>query len=146
PSKKQFALTGSLITARYKHSAGLLPDGRVLIAGGSDARDWSGALASAEIYDPKTGRFTLTAPLSDARFKLPDEAASLPGGKLLIAGGSKTVEVYEPSTGKFIAAVGEMSDARHYMSETRLPDGSVLLAGGYPNSDAATSATWIYTP
>jgi hypothetical protein len=71
PATKQFIVTGSLLTARYKHSAGLLPDGRVLIAGGSDDRDWQGQTKSAEIYDPRTGKFSATSPLNDSRFKLP---------------------------------------------------------------------------
>jgi hypothetical protein len=41
---------------------------------------------------------------------------------------------------------GQMNDRWHYISETRLRDGSVLLAGGYPNSDQTTAATWIYRP
>jgi hypothetical protein len=56
-----FRETGSLVTARYKHTAGLLPDGRVLIAGGSDERDWSGNLNSAEVYDPGAGKFAPTS-------------------------------------------------------------------------------------
>jgi hypothetical protein len=146
PATKQFTVTGSMITARYKHSAGLLPDGRVLVAGGSDEHDWSGALASAEIYDPKTGKFTATSPLNDSRFKLPGDAAQLASGDLLIAGGSKTVEVYDPASGKFLLATGQIDDSRHFMTETRLKDGSVLLAGGYPNDDHATASTWIYKP
>lgn len=90
---KKFNVTGSMITARYKHSAGLLSDNRVLIAGGSDERDWNGALASAEIFDPRTGKFTATSPPNLSRFKLPDDAAQVGERRLLIAGGSKTVEV-----------------------------------------------------
>ena len=108
PKTKQFILTGSLLTARYKHTAGLLPDGRVLIAGGSDERDWSGSLSSAEIYDPRMGKFTATTPLNDSRFKLPDEAVQLASGQLLIAGGSKLVEIYNPATGKFLARFGSV--------------------------------------
>jgi len=146
PKTKQFIPTGSLLTARYKHTAGLLPDGRVLIAGGSDERDWRGSLSSAEIYDPRTGKFTATSPLNDGRFKLPDEAVQLASGQLLIAGGSKLVEIYNPATGKFLLAFGQLSDAWHFMTETRLKDGRVLLTGGYPNNDRATSEAWIYRP
>lgn len=146
PAKDTFTETGSLGTARSKHTAGLLPDGKVLIAGGSDSRGWNGNLNSAEIYDPASGKFTPASPMNDSRFKLPDEAVQLPSGKLLIAGGSEDVEVYDPAIGKFLVAAGQMSDSRHYMSETRLKDGSVLLAGGYPNSDQATGQTWIYRP
>ena len=146
PRTGSFTETASLGTARCKHTAGLLPDGRVLLAGGSDNRGWNGNLSSAEIYDPKTESFTLASPLNDSRFKLPDEAVQLASGELLIAGGSKEVEVFDPHSGKFLMAAGEMEDARHYMSETRLSDGRVLLAGGYPDNDQATAQAWIYKP
>jgi Kelch motif/Galactose oxidase, central domain len=146
PVTKRFTVTGSMLTARYKHSAGLLPDGRVLIAGGSDDRDWNGAMNNAEIYDPVKQTFTATSPLNDSRFKLPREAARLASGQLLFAGGSKTVEIYDPASGKFLLASGQIDAARHFMTETKLKNGSVLLAGGYPNNDQATSQTWIYRP
>ncbi len=103
-------------------------------------------MSSAEIYDPHTGRFTATSPMNDSRFKLPDEAVQLASGQLLITGGSKQVEVYNPETGKFLLASGQLSDAWHFTSETRLKDGKVLLTGGYPNNDQATTQTWIYRP
>ncbi len=146
PKTGVFTETGSLGIARCKHTAGLLPDGRVLIAGGSDSRGWNGNLSSAEIYDPHTGKFTAASPMNDSRFKLPDEAVQLPSGRLLIAGGSREVEVFDPATGKFSVASGQMNDKWHYMSETKLRDGSVLLAGGYPNNDQATAQAWIYRP
>ena len=146
PKSRQFTVTGSLITARYKHTAGLLPDGRVLIAGGSDERDWQGALSSAEIYDPQTGRFSAAQSLNAARFKLPDVAVPIASRGLMVAGGSKQVELYDPQSGKFIVAGGHLSDDWHFMTETRLRDGQVLLAGGYANNDAATAQTWIYHP
>ncbi len=146
PHTRQFVVTGSLNFARYKHTAALLPDGRVLVAGGSDARDWNGTTNSAEVYDPQTQRFSATSSLAEARFKLPDEAAVLSSGLILVAGGGKHVELYDGKTGKFSLAGGEIDDARHYMSETRLRDGRVLLAGGYANNDQATAQTWMYVP
>jgi hypothetical protein len=146
PQTRHFSDTGRLITARYKHAAGLLPDGRVLVAGGSDERDWRGNLTSAEIYDPKTGRFAAVSSMHDSRFKLPEEAVALESGKLLIAGGSKAVEVFDPRTSTFAVASGEISGPWHFMTETKMKDGSVLLAGGYANDDRATAQTWIYKP
>ncbi len=146
PKTGTFTETGSMGIARCKHTAGLLPDGRVLVAGGSDNRGWKGNLASAEIYDLRSGKFTATAAMNDSRFKLPDEAVRLASGRLLVAGGSKMVEVFDPASGKFLVAAGQMNDARHFMSETKLKDGSVLLAGGYPNNDQATAQAWIYRP
>lgn len=146
PKSGTFAETGSLSIARCKHTAGFLPDGRVLIAGGSDSRGWNGNLSSAEIYDPHSGKFTAAASMNDSRFKLPDEAVQLPSGKLLIAGGSKCVEVYDPASGKFAVASGQMDEPWHYVSETRLRDGRVLLTGGYPDNDQATAETWLFRP
>jgi hypothetical protein len=144
PKTGTFSETGSLITPRHKHTAGLLPDGRVLIAGGSDERDWNGNLNSAEIYNPRTGKFSVAASLNDSRFKLPDEAVQLAWGKLLVAGGSKEAEIFDSVNGKFVVVAGQMNDRWHFMTETKLKDGSVLLAGGYPNNDQATAQTWIY--
>ena len=146
PATKKFTLTSNLLTARYKHSAGVLPDGRVLIAGGSDDRDWSGKLNTAEIYDPEKQTFTAASPLNDSRFKLPREAVQLSSGQLLFAGGSKTVEVYDPVSRKFLLATGQIDTARHFMTATKLSDGTVLLAGGYPDNDRATNETWIFHP
>jgi hypothetical protein len=146
PQTGTFTETGSLRAARCKHTAGLLSDGRVLVAGGSDSRGWNGNLNSAEVYDPRTAKFTVAAPMNDSRFKMPDEAVQLPSGKLLIAGGSKQVEVFDPASGKFLVAAGQMDAPWHFMSETKLRDGRVLLAGGYPNNPDATSQTWIYHP
>jgi len=146
PSRGTFTETGSMSVARCKHTAGLLPDGRVLIAGGSDSRGWDRNLNSAEIYDPRTGKFAAASPMNDSRFKLPDEAVQLSSGRLLIAGGSKQAEVFDPAGKKFVAVAGEMNEPWHYLSETKLRDGSVLLLGGYANNDRATNQAWIYRP
>lgn len=146
PKAGSFTETGSLATARCKHTAGVLPDGSVLIAGGSDNRGWNGNLSSAEIYDSKTGRFSAASSLISSRFKLPEEAVALASGKVLIAGGSKTVEVFDPATSRFAVASGEISAPWHFMTETKLADGTILLAGGYANNDQATAQTWIYKP
>jgi len=65
---------------------------------------------------------------------------------LLVAGGSKDAEIFDPATGGFVKAAGQMDDRRHFMTETKLNNGSVLLAGGYPDNDQATAQTWIYRP
>ena len=53
-SAGKFTPVGSLSEARYKHAAVPLADGKVLVAGGSDARDWRGLLSSAELCDPSS--------------------------------------------------------------------------------------------
>ena len=146
PQTKTFLRTGSMLTARYKHTAGLLTDGKVLIAGGSDDRDWQGLTNSAEIYDPHTQKFVATSPLNDKRFKLPEESVQLATGKMLIAGGSKRVEIYDGDAKSFLLAAGQMSGDWHFMTATLLKDGTALLTGGYADNDVATKETWIYRP
>jgi hypothetical protein len=71
-----------------------------------------GKLNRAEIYDPRTGQFSGTSPLNDGRFKLSGEAAQLASGQILLAGGSKEVEVYDPASRQFLIAAGRMRDGR----------------------------------
>ena len=77
-----FGNTGSLGTARHGHTATLLPNGKVLVAGGYSG---SGSLASAELYDPATGTWSATGSLGTARDH--HTATLLPNGKVLVAGG-----------------------------------------------------------
>ena len=56
------------------------------------------------------------------------------------------MEIFQPETGRFLAVPGRLSNAWHFMSETRLKNGQVLLAGGYPNNDQATNEAWLYHP
>ena len=59
---------------------------------------------------------------------------------------SSVPSLVDPATGQFSVAGGRLNDAWHFMSETKLRDGSVLLAGGYPNDPGATAQAWIYRP
>jgi hypothetical protein len=95
PSSGTFAPTGDMTDARGSHSATLLTNGSVLMAGGFTAFPNTGTtLASAEIYEPSTGNFTSTAGMHMARGR--HAAASLPGGDALVAGGEEgqSAEVY----------------------------------------------------
>ena len=83
PATGTWTTTGALSTARYDHTATLLPNGKVLVAGGySISSDY---LSSAELYDPATGTWTATGALSTARYD--HTATLLPNGKVLVAGG-----------------------------------------------------------
>ena len=83
PATGTWTATGSLGTARYAHTATLLPSGKVLVAGG--IRYGSSALSSAELYDPASGTWTATGSLGTARAN--HTATLLPSGKVLVAGG-----------------------------------------------------------
>jgi len=92
--------------ARRKHTATLLSNGKVLLAGGDAGSDF--ALYSAELYDPATNEFTAVGSMATARFN--HTATLLPNGRVLIAAGSiaqymvtNTAELYVPDTATFQA-------------------------------------------
>jgi hypothetical protein len=155
PASGSFVFTGSLNMARFNHTATLLPNGEVLVAGGEGgtaaALTW---LASAELYDPKTGKWTLTGSMSVGRTD--HTATLLANGEVLVAGGTDyeincyaTAELYNPATGQW-TLTGSMTQPRCLHSATLLPNGEVLVSGGvnsiYNTNTNTVTGTEIYNP
>jgi N-acetylneuraminic acid mutarotase len=150
-----FALSGSLNTARYQHTATLLTNGNVLVTGGLGVNEYSDSLASAELYNPSTGKWAVTDTMSVGRTG--HTATLLENGQVLVAGGSQyavncydTAELYNPATGEW-TLTGNMTQTRCYHSATLLPNGEVLVSGGvnslYSTTDTNTIiASEIYNP
>lgn len=135
PTTGKFSATGSMTGPRAFHSATLLLDGRVLIAGGEsgsgDPND-AGALATAELYDPATGQFHATGSMARREF----EPTLLTDGRVLFIEGSDEVglsgahaELFEPTSGTF-TETSSMVTGSYSASAVRLADGRVLVAGG----------------
>jgi Kelch motif/Galactose oxidase, central domain len=144
PASGTWTLTGSLATPRRGHSATLLPNGRVLVAGGND---WfhAGILRSAEMYDPATGTWTETVSMAYPRGG--PRATLLLSGKVLVLGndtdaGPFTSELYDPANGTW-TTTGNLAH-RSYGSATLLPGGRVLVTGGY--IAGAYSSAELYDP
>src|SRR5437762_2574025 len=123
--------TGSLGTAHASHTATLLPNGKVLVAGGVD---YSGTLGSAELYDRASGTWMATGSLGNARAG--HTATLLPNRMVLVAGGvdssghsAASAELYDPASGTW-TATGSLGTARSSHTATLLPNGKVLVVGG----------------
>ena len=124
---------GVMGTARRGATAAPLPDGRVLVAGGSYDDGTEHPLSSAEVFNPATGAFTPVNDMGVARVRA--AAAALPDGRVLVAGGNNgsirlsSAEVFNPATSTF-TAVNDMGAPRAREAAATLPYGRVLLAGG----------------
>jgi hypothetical protein len=148
--------SGRLNTGREFHTATLLPNGKVLVAGGAGPPADPGAvpfdpvLASAEIFDPTTGTWTLTGSMGQPRQV--HTATLLPTGKVLVAGGLSYfdsvfptgAELYDPATGKWSPTLPLVSGRRDHIAAL-LPSGKVLLIGGFNTSDTGPSNE-LYDP
>jgi hypothetical protein len=137
-------------TERAAHTATLLLDGKVLIAGGFREEGTSElAIASAEIFDPATNSFTPTGDMNEPRDG--HTATLLPNGQVLIVGGwnqagrSSTAELYDPKTGTF-EFTGSMLAPRQGFTATLLKNGQVLIAGGDFARNSPQLSAELYDP
>jgi hypothetical protein len=123
-----------MAVGRAGPTATLLPDGRVLVVGGTfGGFSFSNALASAEVYDPKMGTWSGAASMHANRQY--HTATLLPDGTVLVAGGTggpedrASAEIYDADRDTW-SAVGNMHEVRAGHTATLLPNGNVLVAGG----------------
>jgi len=150
PATGAWTPTGSMSTRRALHVAQLLPDGRVLVAGGRTCTGppptaCSSAFTTntAEIYDPATGAWTPTASMNNNRTTT--GAALLTNGSVLVPagfpGGQNTAESYSPATGTW-TLTGNLSVFRARQGAMMLPDGDVLVAAGSTGAATLTSESY----
>jgi hypothetical protein len=142
PGNGNWAPAGSMHQVRSGHTATLLPDGRVLAAGGYDIKGAEAASTeimgrtTAELYDPSSGQWTATGSMVNPRAGA--TATLLPDDFVLVAGGDldtgRPAELYDPSTGEW-TPTGSMTGSRRNHTSTLLQDGTVLVTGGFSGSD-----------
>lgn len=132
----QWTSTGSLVNPRAGHTATVLPNGKVLVVGGTGADGKT--VASAELFDPLDGTWTATAGLQQARAF--HTATLLMDGRVLVAGGGRTegqgeyylldsVEIYDSRTGHW-TSTQKLPSKRYMHTANLLPSGKVLVVGG----------------
>lgn len=142
-------MADNMSVARHGPTATLLDDGRVLIAGG--ATD-----ASAEIYDPRSGRFARTRGNMQVAGRKQHTATLLRDGRVLIAGGSASdfnpntialasAELFNPKTETF-ASIGNMPVERSYHTATLLKSGKVLIVGGAQRDLKGIDSALLFDP
>jgi hypothetical protein len=142
PASGTWTFTGALGTGRTGHTATLLPNGKVLIAGG--ALTSTNSLASAELYDPVTGTWTVTGSMVGAQAWR--TATLLPNGHVLGVGFN--AELYDPATGAWASAT-PLIISRFNSTATLLADGRVLVTGGEHNvsfGESYLSEAELYDP
>ncbi len=136
----------SMTAKRAAHTATLLNNGKVLIAGGFVGN--GNALSSVELFDPTSNTFTSGENLSTPRAS--HTATRLPNGKILIAGGYNgdylnSAEVFDPTTNKF-TRTGRMVTGRSGHVATLLNNGKILLAGGVGTGWTFLGNAELYDP
>lgn len=153
PSTGNWTVTGSMRTARAEFVAVVLPNGKVLVAGGCTSYDVNGCLAvtaAAELYNPSTGAWSSTGAMRAARMAM--TATILTTGKALIAGGQTAAsdalgssELYNEATGTF-SLTGRLITPRSGHTATLLKSGMVLMAGGENVNGISTAKAELYNP
>jgi uncharacterized protein (TIGR03437 family) len=152
PIADKLQSTGALNGARFAHTATLLSDGRVLMTGGSIglAPPFT-PINSSEIYDPASGKFQTTEPLTVPRSG--HTAVALADGRVLVFGGLTTqllnsAELFDPKTGKS-TSTSPMQVGRQYAFGILLPNGKVVVGGGSGDATAElydpVSSTFSFT-
>jgi hypothetical protein len=137
--------TTPLTQPRDGHTATPLADGRVLVVGGYAAES-TAPVATAEVFDPASGRWEPTAPLRVGRGG--HATARLGDGRVLVAGGwdgntgTAQTEIFDPATGTWTLGP-ELPHVVHGHSAIELPDGGVLVAGGQAREVARAAAVVI---
>lgn len=153
PAGGTWSATASMSMTRADHTSTALPDGKVLVAGGTQfdpSTHTLSTLASAEVYDPSAGTWTTTGSMNTARAYF--TATLLQNGLVLVAGGdnasvgtTNSAEIYDPASGTW-SPTGSMATARDYQTATLLADGTVLVAGGTTPVIGSEDGAEIYDP
>lgn len=149
PVTGEWTQTGSMTNPRWQHTAALLPNGEVLVAGGRDLSSTNLVGYSAELYNPATGQWTPTGSMTDARYL--HTATLLKNGQVLVAGGFDetsdaplaSAELYDPIS-KTWTTTATMNEPHGWPSATLLKNDQVLIAGGFGTNGIILRSAELY--
>ena len=146
PATGAWTATADMSVPRHKLGVIALDDGRVLAVGGSDERDAFGQYRSAEVYDPAAEAFTATGEMAARRYKISGAIVPLDDGRVLVAAGSRVPEVFDPTSGAFGRVGGDVDTGFNFSAAALLPDGTVLVCGGYDDGIHLTDQVLRFVP
>ena len=143
PQARRFEAIGALATARHKHDAVRLADGRVLVIGGADRSDRV-HYATTEIYSPGTRTFNRGPSMANRRYKIAGTSILLPNGGVLVTAGARSAEILDLGRWAFSEVPGRFPDAYRFATAAPLPGGDVFIAGGYSDGNKNTAGIWRF--
>lgn len=143
PEARRFEPAGTLATARHKHDAIKLADGRVLVIGGADRSDRV-HYATTEIYSPRTGSYEPGPSMANRRYKIAGTSILLPGGDVLVSAGAHVAEMLDIEKWEFREVPGHFPAAYRFAAAALLREGDVFIAGGYSDANQNTAGVWRF--
>ena len=157
PATGRWVPAGGMHAGKDLHTSTLLPDGRVLAAGGrgDSAADETDtihdyAVATAEVYDPATDRWSQTGDMNSSRST--HTAVLLADGTVLVVGGGNvkqhtlaSAEVYDPVAGIW-SLVSDMDAGRQFHAMALLDNGHVIVVGGANGAFVTIASVTEYDP
>jgi hypothetical protein len=143
PATQRFQPAGSLRTARHKHDAVLLADGRVLVLGGADRTDRL-HYATTEVYNPAGAAFEPGPSMGHTRYKIEGTAVRLANGDLLVPSGAREAEILDRRSFSFRPVPGTFPAAYVFATATRVSTGEIAIVGGYDARNRNTAGVWLF--
>ena len=138
---RRFETSGTLGTARHKHDAIKLTDGRVLVLGGADRSDRV-HYATTELFNPGTATFERGPSMAQRRYKIAGTSILLAAGNVLVTSGAEVAELLDIGQWRFREVPGRFPTAFRFAAAASLRDGDVLVAGGYSDRNQNTAGVW----
>ncbi len=152
PNTNTWTATGGMAFARINHTATLLGDGRVLVAGGTGYVNGGGAaattLSSAEVYDPTTGRWQSVCKMGSARTGHGAVRISDRNKVLVAGGGTQSPEYFDEATFTWKYTPNAPTNTEELLSQSLTlvgSDGAALLHGGH-RVDTTNIPAYLYQP